>query len=121
MKLIELTGKWGSIIGNYAQVSDEDYEEINQYKWWCAKKPYTFYAIRRIYTNKKGKEISMHRELLNISNSKLEGDHIDHNGLNNQRNNLRIATRSQNQVNKVKRKPTQSKYIGVVKKNGRNA
>lgn len=40
-------------------------------------------------------------------------DHKDQNGLNNQRSNLRLATKSQNNTNKIKKENSTSKYIGV--------
>jgi len=52
----------------------------------------------------------MHRLLLNTPKNR-EVDHKDHNGLNNQRNNIRNATRSQNQWNKAPKGA--SKYLGV--------
>lgn len=58
---------------------------------------------------------AIHRILLNIDSRWELGDHIDGNGLNNQKNNLRIATNSQNQANRknVTSIKKVSKYIGT--------
>lgn len=53
----------------------------------------------------------MHRLILGLTDPKLDGDHRDRNTLNNQDNNLRIATRSENQKNRIGR--GKSKYLGV--------
>jgi hypothetical protein len=42
----------------------------------------------------------MHREILNLEGTKFQGDHIDLNRMNNQRNNLRVVTIRENQVNR---------------------
>lgn len=53
----------------------------------------------------------MHRQILGLTDPKIFTDHKDHNGLNNQRSNLRIATHGQNMANKS---PSgKSKYMGV--------
>ena len=117
MKLIYLGGKYGSIVGNYAQVSDEDYEELNQYKWYAQQpRKEKLYAVRMV----NRKLIKMHRIILKLTSSDSQGDHIDGNGLNNQRNNLRIATHSQNMANRKANKRGISKYLGVSarKRNG---
>jgi hypothetical protein len=91
MKEIKLTR------GKIALVDDLDFEWLNQFKWFVLTGTHTFYAGR--WTGKQ--TIRMHREILNISDN-LEVDHIDHNGLNNQRFNLRAASRSQNKCNSRK-------------------
>lgn len=101
MKLITLTK------GLFAQVDDVDYEYLNQWKWSATKSRNTHYAVRSI----KGKQVRMHRIILGITERNLFSDHVDRNGLNNQRNNLRIATLQQNSCNYDGRGA--SKYRGV--------
>jgi hypothetical protein len=108
MKEIKLTQ------GIVTLVDDEDFEYLNQFKWYAINAPRTYYATRnsRIKPGKQ-KTIYMHREILNLTDSKVFCDHRDRNGLNNLRSNLRIATPAQNQANRNSRKNSTSKYIGV--------
>ena len=107
MKLIPLTQ------GKFAQVDDTDYEYLSQFNWYVWNNGGRFYARR--YSN--GKTIFMHREILNIQSADLYADHKDHNCLNNQRSNLRIATKTENNKNKTSHKNSASKYLGVSKCN----
>jgi len=94
--------------GRFALVSSSDYQILKIFRWSAVKKPNTFYAVR--YLHKK--EISMHRQITNAP-SDLVCDHIDHNGLNNTRANIRLCTRAQNSLNQKIRKGCTSKYKGV--------
>lgn len=107
MKEIKLTK------GKIALVDDEDYEFLMQWKWSVTKGRYTFYAERVAPIDGRQKKISMHRLILGLTDPNIEGDHIDHNGLNNQRSNLRAATCSQQSYNRRNRKNSLSKYKGV--------
>lgn len=112
MKLIKLGGKKGK--GKFAQVDDEDYEELNQYTWWVKTVGTTIYAERfEKLPNKKRKLLMMHRQLLNLKERFEIGDHIDHDGLNNQKNNLRKASVSENAKNRTSMKGSSSSYLGV--------
>lgn len=109
MKLIPLTK------GLFAQVDDADYEYLSQWNWCAIKARNTYYAVR--YT-KENKKIRMHRVLLDIMlQPNLVSDHIDMNGLNNQRSNLRIATCQQNSCNYVGRGNSQYRGVRFDKKN----
>lgn len=98
--------------GMAALVDDEDYEYLSQFKWQVMVRSYTSYAVRCLW--KEGKQYAsyMHRELMNNPKG-LQIDHIDGNGLNNQKSNLRLCTTSQNQMNSKPRKNTQSGFKGV--------
>ena len=62
----------------------------------------------------------MHREILNLTlGNKLRVDHKNCNGLDNQKQNLRFATKSQNGMNQKIRMGT-SKYKGVSWHKNRN-
>jgi hypothetical protein len=104
MKLIKLTQ------GLVTTVDDEDCEELNKYNWCAHKNCNTFYAVRTDYSNGKRELIRMHRQITN-NNSKNPTDHIDGNGLNNCKENLRIVTTRQNAQN-IHTKKT-SIYPGV--------
>ena len=103
--------------GKYAIVDPGDYERLSKYKWYAKKCGKTFYASRTVRTgkNKKRINITMHRQILNPPYP-LVVDHINHNGLDNRKANLRPATRKQNNMNRlcVKRKGSPSKYKGVI-------
>jgi len=104
MKEIKLTK------GFIAQVDNKDFKYLCQWNWIVRKSNHTYYAARTIQVDKKQKMIYMHRVIMNTPIN-LECDHEDHNGLNNQRYNLRNCTHNQNQMNK--RYLGKSKYIGV--------
>ena len=101
--------------GKVALVDDADFEWLNQTKWHARKnKNGNWYASGYL---KKGKgdykSILMHREILRLTDPKIQGEHKDGNGLNNQRGNLRLATNQQNSMNTKKKKNAASKYKGV--------
>ena len=107
MKEIQLTQ------GKVALVDNEDYEYLNQWKWHVIKGHNTFYAIRNFRIHKcKRSKIYMHRLIMN-PNKGMVIDHIDRCGLNNQKKNLRICTKSQNSMNSCLRLNSTTKYKGV--------
>jgi hypothetical protein len=86
---------------------------LNKHKWYAAKDTRTFYAHRKKRVGKKFVSIGMHREILDPP-AHLIVDHINHNGLDNRKANLRLATCAQNSYNRRQfRKNKSSKYIGV--------
>ena len=102
MKQISLTQ------GMYAIVDDADFEWLNQWKWHIQAGHNTYYAVRKC----NGKRIRMHRLILGCTENE-EVDHKNHNGLDNQRHNIRKCTHSQNMQNLPYRKGGSSKYKGV--------
>jgi hypothetical protein len=101
--------------GKYAIVDPEDFERLNKHKWCAVKSSNTFYAGRTIYVGKKNISIRMHREVIHPPDH-LFVDHINHNGLDNRKANLRPATCAQNNYNKsiIRREIISSKYKGVI-------
>jgi hypothetical protein len=108
MKEIKLTQ------GKTALVDDEDFEYLNQWKWYPFKSRNTYYAIRI----ENSKQIRMHRVIMQTPNN-LQVDHKDHNGLNCQRFNMRNCTHSQNSKNIIQKR-SNSNYIGVHFRKDRN-
>ena len=100
--------------GKYALVDQDDFERLNKHKWHADRHNNTFYAIRCVGSGKNRIRIMMHREILHPPDH-LIVDHINHNGLDNRKANIRPATRSQNNFNRliIKRKGASSKYKGV--------
>lgn len=103
MKYIELTS------GKVAIVDDENYETLKQHNWRFKKG----YAVRLV--TKDGKKIClyMHREIMNTPKH-LVVDHINLNGLDNRKENLRNCTHQQNSLNKRKHKRNTTGARGVV-------
>lgn len=99
--------------GKSILLDNEDYPIVNSFKWYLRQGPHTFYARGYLY-RKNGKSIRvyMHRLIMNV-NKGQEIDHIDGNGLNNQKSNLRICSHAQNAWNQKPCKNKTSIYKGV--------
>lgn len=95
--------------GMVAMVDDSDFEWLNQWKWHALKGRNTHYACTG--SGKTGYRY-MHRIIMNAP-SGMDVDHMDGDGLNNQRQNMRVCTRSQNIQNSRKSKRGKSEYKGV--------
>ena len=108
MKEIQLTQ------GYVALVDDDDYDYLMQWKWFADKQPSTVYVGRSVHYKDGEKDkchtIKMHRVIMNTPDGMVV-DHIDHNGLNNQKSNLRNVTGANNRKNRVGWSSTG--YIGV--------
>ena len=94
-----------------ALVDDEDYDTLIVHRWRLKKnKSGSEYAVTG--NTRNGGESFMHYFLV-ATDDGLETDHVDGNGLNNQRSNLRRVTRSQNCMNKRVAKNSKSGIKGV--------
>lgn len=91
MKKIYLKGKHSS---KFAIIDDMDLAVINKYNWYFVNG----YAMTNIKKIGKWKTVRMHKLLTGFKSI----DHINNNGLDNRRNNLRVATQEQNQANRRK-------------------
>lgn len=92
MKKIKLTQ------GKYALVDDDDFEELNKYKWCyigCG------YAVRSVGKRLHQKTVYMHRVIMNTPKG-YETDHINHDRLDNRKCNLKVCTPCENQRNQPK-------------------
>lgn len=96
-----------------ALVDDEDFEYLNQFKWYANFDGNEFYVIRKCptLTNKKN-SISIHREIMKPPSGMIV-DHINHDTFDNRKINLRICTFAENLRNKKIYKNNTSKYKGV--------
>jgi hypothetical protein len=101
MKKLTLTN------GHEAIVDDDDYDRLSVYSWHVQFKPNgRKYALR-------GDNVMLHRIVMGMPPADNDVDHINRDGLDCRKSNLRIALRTQNNWNATKRSNTKSKYKGV--------
>jgi len=114
--------------GKYAIVDPEDYLRLSKYKWYASRNKHTFYAVRNRWSKNYSSKlkVKMHREIFEKLNPDQQPrftsderratnfviDHINHNGLDNRKANLRLATFAQNARNSRRRR-NRSGYKGV--------
>lgn len=88
-----------------ALIDDEDFDNVYKHKWYVTKSCGSFYA----QTSIGQKRIFLHNFVMGF----VGVDHINHNGLDCQKHNLRKATKQQNSMNTRPHKDSSSKYKGV--------
>lgn len=97
----------------YAIVDDEDFGMLNQFKWSACKQRNTHYATRAIkLADGKWTSIKMHRLIMRTSKG-IQIDHINGNGLDNQKKNLRFCSNAENARNRGAQTNSTTKYKGV--------
>ena len=105
MRAIKLTK------GKEALVDDEDYLECNSLPWVAKLSNNRVWYAARTETDERGRyDIYLHNFIMQPPDD-MRVDHIDRNGLNCVRSNMRLASRSQNMANRVM--PNTSGYRGV--------
>lgn len=104
-----------AIHGEEILVDDEDFEMVSRYRWHISSKGYATCSLK--LPNGKNGVQRMHRMILGLEyGDPRQGDHRDSNAkLDNRRNNLRISTRSQNQMNRGRPKLGNNPLKGVTK------
>jgi hypothetical protein len=108
---IRLYGRLG--VGRFALVDDADLSLVSGYRWYLLPSGYA-HAKPYLGNYRKG-SVYMHRLILQPP-AGMDTDHRNHDRLDNRRQNLRMATRSQNLAN---RSPRPGKFRGLKKE--RNA
>lgn len=107
--------------GKVSTVSQQDYDELSKYSWYAKKDRNVWYACTVI----GGKEVRMHRKIMGIGSMI---DHINGDGLDNRRENLRACSNQQNQQNQHNRinktgfkgvYVSGDKYIAQIRANGK--
>ncbi len=92
-----------------AIVDYTDYIILNEFKWYAKKHNDRWYAARTSHTNRL--TIRMHCQIMGFP--QLDIDHVNGNGLDNRRSNLRLATPGQNNANSRPMLGKSSSYKGV--------
>lgn len=100
MKKIKLTQN------KYAIIDEEDFDKVSKYRWHFGNG----YARRK--SSFEPELTRMHHLILPLEKGFMI-DHINGNGLDNRKSNLRLVTKSQNMMNRGKQSNNKSGYMGV--------
>lgn len=109
---IILRGKDGNETGR-AIIDKEDYEKVSMYKWYARPNHNNIYAYAKI-KGTNGSNALLHRIIMEEDDSKVFIDHINGDGLNNRKSNLRRATNQQNSFNcQARLRKNPDRIVGV--------
>lgn len=112
-KILARSKKYGN---HYVIIDESDYDHLKTFSWTVYKDGKRLYVC----TKMNGKKVKMHRYLLGLTDPNISADHINRNGMDNRRANLRPATKSQNGMNRERQLKKKYKYKGVYWHKNRN-
>ncbi len=94
LKTLELTQ------GQVAVIDDTDFDNLKAFNWFAVKDRDRWYAATSIVRDDgKRQLLRMHRFVADAP-AEMQVDHINGNGLDNRRSNLRVCTHQENQWNR---------------------
>ena len=96
----------------FCLIDIEDIDKLKPYRWTAYKSPTT----NTFYVQSTGRatfnRVKLHRFITDCPKGK-EVDHINHNGLDNRKSNLRVCSRLENMHNKLMYKNNKSGYRNI--------
>jgi len=100
--------------GLFAIVDSADADVVAARSWYAVACDGNgvFYAARNEWSDSSQHRVLMHRQIMRAGRG-LVVDHVDRDGLNNRRSNLRIATQAQNSRNRRRHRNNTSGFKGV--------
>ena len=107
IKLLASNKEWVDVL-----IDDEDLKIVGDYYWWVSNKKKYPHLVGRLKTNYKAPKIKMSRLLMNCPQGMVV-DHINHNPLDNRKENLRVCTQRENTLNKSKQSNNTSGYTHI--------
>jgi hypothetical protein len=103
--------------GYHALVDEDDYYWVSQFNWQAIELDGQVYARRNkkkgILKSNEPYEVYLHRVVMKCTDKSKVVDHIDHDGLNCQKSNLRICKKDENNRYTSSHKDSVSKHLGV--------
>ncbi len=107
--------------GFVALVDDADYERVSAFKWNVLVVRGKVYVRRHEHgPHHNRKVLYLHREILGVTDPRVKVDHRYGDGLDNRRENIRVCSSSQNQMNQKKRSDgLSSQFKGVTARSGK--
>ncbi len=106
--------------GFWTILDQKDYYHFGCFNWEVHGYDNKFYAVRNVMGNPRWTTtVRLHRLIMNAPKGVLV-DHHNGDSLDNRRDNLRLATHSQNSCNKQKKKNASSVFMGVCFYKSRN-
>jgi hypothetical protein len=98
-----------AVSGQTILVDDADYDTLSAHRWYVHLAHKVYYATADVNRHR----ISIHQMIMNAPKG-VDVDHINGNGLDNRRSNLRLATRGQNIANSRMYSNNTTGYRGVI-------
>lgn len=99
--------------GYFARIDETDAPEVGKYNWHVHRSSdQLYYAVTDIWSGGKRSTLRLHRLITQAFDGETV-DHINHNGLDNRRSNLRICNQSENIASARKKRGATSHYKGV--------
>ena len=109
IKFIVESKKYGN---KEVTIDIKNWERVKEYRWYLHYEPKLHYSNAYTFIDKK--VVKLHRFILNLQDSSVSVDHINHNTFDNRENNLRECSRSENSKNQKMHKDNISGFKGVV-------
>lgn len=100
--------------GKFAEVDEDDYERLSGYAWYAFRRWNSWHAARTL-TLEDGRKLNVYMHHMVMSPTPgYEVDHVNGDGLDNRKSNLREATKAQQAQNRMRKRGTKkSRFKGV--------